>query len=254
MKPLHLIALVSSILFSLTACSGHLSNKPSSAYTKHLGASTVALIMPSTDEVGDTNYHAYCTGVWVGPTTILTAHHCVEAAAQFIANKHAGEETDPVTDVVGTPIHFIQENEVMGLGAEPSALHLGGVVFDDADHDLALVRAEGNAVPGHDVAEVADQSPAIGDKIHIVGHQKGLYWTYMEGTVSAYRDELSGSEVRGPWMQVEAPIWFGNSGGGAFDSDGKLIGIASRMPRAPSVGYYIHVDSIRNLLDKQKTL
>lgn len=254
MKILSKLGLLSSLILIIVACGAHTSNKEASAYTKHIGSSTVALIMQIQDEDGSEQYHSYCTGVWVGPKTILTAHHCVQAVADHIAKKTEGLEGGGPIDVMGTPIHFIQENEVMGLGEEPSALHLGGVVYDDEDHDLALIRALGKAVPEHDIAEVASQSPAIGEKIHIVGHQKGLYWTYMEGTVAAYRDELSLDSPMGPWMQLEAPVYFGNSGGGAFNSDGELIGISSRIARAPSVAYYVHVDSIRKLLDKQKSL
>jgi hypothetical protein len=254
MKFLSKLGLLASLISLVSACGMHLSNKEPSAYIKHIGASTVALVMQVDTEDGDTVYHSYCTGVWVGPQTILTAHHCVQGAAEFITQKKEGLEEGTPLDVMGTPIHFTLENEVMGVGEEPSAMHLGKVVFDDEDHDLALVKAVGKAIPMHDVATLADQSPAIGDKIHIVGHQKGLYWTYMEGTVAAYRDELGGSDVMGPWMQLEAPVWFGNSGGGAFNSDGELIGIASRIAKAPSVAYYVHVDSIRKLLEKQKTL
>jgi S1-C subfamily serine protease len=55
-------------------------------------------------------------------------------------------------------------------------------------------------------------------------------------------------ELLGPWMQVSAPIWYGNSGGGAFDAEGSLVGIASFKALAPNVAFYVHLETIREFL------
>jgi S1-C subfamily serine protease len=49
-------------------------------------------------------------------------------------------------------------------------------------------------------------------------------------------------------MQVSAPVWFGNSGGGAFNDEGEIVGIASFIMKGPSLGFFIPVDSIRPFL------
>ena len=78
-----------------------------------------------------------------------------------------------------------------------------------------------------------------------------MYYTHAEGTVSAYRgDESSGI---GKVVQVNATIWFGNSGGGVFDYQGRLVGICSRLTRVPMMNYFVHLDSVKRLVKDYHT-
>lgn len=251
------------------------------------GGSTVALMgyRDDKDTTVTTGFRPYCTGVWVDDKHILTANHCVEGELQFQQDrldqrkekeKGNGEpmslqqllqklfgggglqEADKV-EKKGLKIHYIVEKEVMGVAAEPSGWHLSKVAAWDEEHDLALLEVQGDLQPPHKVARVAKSTPDLGDHVNIVGHQTGLYWTYMGGQVSAYRDEdhykrLSAGrdDAKGPYMQVQSPIFYGNSGGGCFNDYGELVGIAVRITRAPEVGFFVHVDTIRSFLDKQK--
>lgn len=207
---------------------------------KHIDTSTVALMIEIEDEH---SFRVYCTGVWVSETEILTAHHCVQAAA----NAAAGVGEDEDVDVVGAKIYYIEKNEVMGYKRDPSALHWAKVEKADKLHDLALVRAVGAAIPGHDIAKIASSVPNRGDGVHIVGHVTGLFWTYIEGVVAGYRSDLY-MEKGGPFLQLSAPVYFGNSGGGVFNNDGELVGIVSFMMRAPLTNFAIPVDSINRFM------
>jgi len=86
--------------------------------------------------------------------------------------------------------------------------------------------------------------PALGEHVYSVGHPKGMYWTFAEGTVSAYRENT----VIGEAVQVNATVWYGNSGGGVFDSSGNLVGICSRLTRVPMMNYFVHLDSVKRML------
>jgi S1-C subfamily serine protease len=44
-------------------------------------------------------------------------------------------------------------------------------------------------------------------------------------------------------------MYFGNSGGGAFNDYGELVGIADWIKRAPEMGFFVHLDTIRSFLD-----
>lgn len=208
-----------------------------------MGDSTVALVMA--DEDGDVR--PYCTGVWISQDEILTANHCVEAVARHLYDV---DEDTPV-DAVGVPIHYIVEKEAR-LGEEPTAQHLGYVKAVNEDNDLALVKVETTGMPAHEFAEVADEMPALGEKILCVGHPRGLYWSYVQGLVSAYRKSMPNMDKGGPFVQVSAPVWFGNSGGGVFDTSGKLVGIASFITKAPNTAFYIHADNIKKFLAEWK--
>lgn len=254
----------------------------------HEGSATVALMgyRDDKDTTVTTGYRPFCTGVWVDEKHILTANHCVEGEQEWQqerldkrkeASKEApktlqelfqklfgggGVEEGDTVEKMGLKIHYIVEKEVMGVAAEPSAWHLSKVVGFDAAHDLALLEAQGGLLPPHKVARVATEAPALLEHVNIVGHQTGLYWTYMDGKVAAYRDAdhykrlTAGSdkESKGPYMQVMSPVFYGNSGGGAFNDYGDLVGIAVRISRAPEVSFFVHLDSIRSFLQSQKVL
>ena len=246
------------------------------------GGSTVALMgyRDDKDTTVTTGYRPFCTGVWVDETHILTANHCVEGELEWqqerLDKRKQGSNEAPKTlqellqklfggpglqeadkvEKKGLKVHFIVEKEVMGVAAEPSGWHLSRAVAFDEEHDLALLEAQGQLVPAHRVAKVAKETPALGEHINIVGHQTGLYWTYMGGQVSAYRDvdhykRLSAGrdDAKGPYMQVQSPIFYGNSGGGCFNDYGELVGIAVRITRAPEVGFFVHRDTIASFLD-----
>lgn len=228
-----------------TGCGGSLKStvRSPSSTTAHMGNSTVALVMA--DEDGDVR--PYCTGVWVTEDEILTANHCVEAVARHLYD--VDEET-PV-DPVGVKIHYIVEKEAV-LGEEPTAMHLGHVKAVNEDNDLALIKVELSGVPTHEYADVADELPALGERVLCVGHPRGLYWSYVQGVVSAYRKSMPGMDKGGPFVQVSAPVWFGNSGGGVFDTSGRLVGIASFITKAPNTAFYIHADNIKKFLAEWK--
>jgi S1-C subfamily serine protease len=194
---------------------------------------TVGLFVP--DEDGEMT--VFCTGVWVSDTEILTAGHCSE---------HAQSE-GKYPEAVGSLVWYSTASEAGDPGQTPKATHLAVVVLHDHTHDLSLLKVR-SVAPMHMHAHVADESPAQGAHLSFMGQPSGLYWTYFEGYLAAYRKELP-VDFSGPFMQVSAPVFFGSSGGGAFDSNGNLVGIASfMMTRTPNCAFYIPVVSIKNFL------
>lgn len=242
--------LVGLVALTVGACggSGNFPVRSPSPLVSHMGDSTVALVIKNKAGLS----RVYCTGVWVNADTVLTAAHCVEAAAKMNAPPKAGPESDDDEDTfidpVGTPINYVVESETRGVGEEPSAVHLAKVIANDHDHDLALVRALPGGLPRHDVALLAEEMPALGEHVFIVGHVKGFWWSYIEGVVSAYRKDLPFVDKDGPFVQISSPVYYGNSGGGAFDSEGHLIGICSFMARAPQTNFFIHAKSISKFM------
>lgn len=229
--------LILSIL--LVGCHRRLGDVKDARLTKndviaHIGAVTIALVSQRDHKV-----LPYCTGVWVDERTILTAQHCVQSAAN-----HSFGIEDAIA--VGSKIQFINQNEAPDeLFAIPKTIHLGTVSKEDKLHDLAVIKVDGES--GSEYATLGLSSPGIGERLHIIGHVRGLYWTYMEGIASAYRKRMP-ENGPGPFLQVSAPIFFGNSGGGVFNAEGKLVGIASFIHKAPNTAFFIHLDSIKNIL------
>lgn len=226
---------------------------------KEMGSSTTALVLRHGDDV-----FVYCTAVWVSERTILTAHHCVEGAATQWAKDHKkkgvdkseseededDEDSIQLPKLMGFKMYYVVQGEVQGVGNEPSATHLATVALLDKKHDLALLKVDGNVIPPHTIAKLAATSPEIGEHVYILGHVRGLYWSHIEGVVSSSREDVPvrGLGIHGPFLQISGPVFYGNSGGGAFNTKGELVGIASFMYRAPQTTMFIHLDAIKNFL------
>lgn len=268
MKFLASIFISALMIFGLGGCGGRLNNTELIA---HNGSATVALVYYDTDnDREDSDVRVYCSAVWIDKTHILTADHCVLAMQEMAQDKQDKKEAnrlpcegiaailglcDPdevfkhkVIELEGLSIHYVQRLEAESPGEEPTAWHLSKVVGTDDKHDLALLEAVGGAIPGHESARLAEKVPELGERVHAVGHPKGLYWTFLEGTVAGYRKTIFGIDTEGPFLQVQSPIYFGNSGGGCFNDYGELVGIADFLYKVPSEGFYIPVVSIRNFL------
>jgi len=116
------------------------------------------------------------------------------------------------------------------------------VVARNEAEDLAILRPVGTAGPGVELADDTAGAPASGTTVFAVGSPFGLQNTVTAGVVSAFRQE-DGQ----PLIQFDAPVNPGNSGGGLFDLDGRLLGIPTsiRSPVEGNVGIGFAVPSSR---------
>ncbi len=175
----------------------------------------------------DGDWVAYCSGVWVSPTTVLTAYHCVEDA--------------PAT------ILFITHEDRVEIYEDPIIKHEAQVLKLDVEHDLALLSSTYQKTSTF--AVLAPASPPVGSYVIIVGGPIGLTWTQMPGYVSAYRQSLTyRTEHDGPFMQLAAGIIGGHSGCGVFDTQGHMVGLVNLRSPAPYIGFAVHLDTVRKFL------
>lgn len=198
-----------------------------------LAQKTVALVEVDGDDV-----RPFCTGVWVSQTSILTANHCV----------------DDVMDA--QPVRFAMRDGLLdanGAAVPEFVTHSSVVYARDEAHDLALLRALDP--PREHAAVTLDEKPiVVGEHVQVMGHPLGLLYSYSEGEVSAVRRlDLDGLYEDGSsWIQATVPISPGNSGGGLFDSDERLIGIVTAtLRRGQNLNIFVHRSHIAAFLKKQ---
>lgn len=210
-----------------------------------LEAETVALVLVADeDRIG-----AYCAGVWVAKDAFLTAGHCVATLGEPEAYGVLAELglDMPPWNPVGQRVMFSQQGE---LSRDSTSYYRTAKVaaFDKA-LDLALVRTD-DANLQHATARVSQGEIDDGDRVEIVGHPSGHWWSYAEGYVSATRPtELNADRVPMPTLQLNIAISHGNSGGGAFDRNGELIGVCSYGEgNTNGMGFFVHRDAIRKFL------
>src|ERR1700732_1658710 len=106
------------------------------------------------------------------------------------------------------------------------------VIGTDARTDLALIKVEGGS--NFPFAKLSDGKPRIGDWVLAVGNPFGL-----GGTVTAVIFSASGRDIgNGPYddfIQIDAPVNKGNSGGPAFNTEGEVMGVNTAI-YSPSGG------------------
>jgi len=111
------------------------------------------------------------------------------------------------------------------------------VVGRDESTDLAVIKVDGSDFPFVSFEETA--KPRVGDWVIAVGNPFGLGGTATAGIVSAEgRGEVDNSTPYTDYLQIDAAINRGNSGGPTFDIYGRVIGVNSAIysPTGNSVG------------------
>lgn len=94
----------------------------------------------------------------------------------------------------------------------------------DVKRDLCQISAKNFHAPPVKIAD-SDQL-RVGQKVYAIGNPRGLELTLSDGLISALRrDDNEALQL----IQTSAPISKGSSGGGLFDSSGRLVGITTLM-------------------------
>jgi serine protease Do len=108
------------------------------------------------------------------------------------------------------------------------------LVGRDPATDLAVIKVDGGSFPY--VSFEDKGKPRVGDWVIAVGNPFGLGGTATAGIVSALSRPSEGPYV--DYMQIDAPINRGNSGGPSFDMNGRVVGVNSAIytPSGGSVG------------------
>lgn len=111
------------------------------------------------------------------------------------------------------------------------------LVGRDEATDLAVIKVEGTDFPFVNFEETAQ--PRVGDWVIAVGNPFGLGGTATAGIVSASgRGDIDSNTPYTDYLQIDAAINRGNSGGPTFDIYGRVIGVNSAIysPTGGSVG------------------
>jgi serine protease Do len=110
------------------------------------------------------------------------------------------------------------------------------IVGRDSASDLALLKIEGQNFP---FVEWGDSTRArVGDWVLAIGNPYGLGGTVTAGIISALHRGITGAGAYDRYIQTDASINMGNSGGPMFDLNGRVVGINSALisPTGASVG------------------
>lgn len=224
------------------------SQESKSETIQHLSRSTAALVALKPDNT----YSVYCSAVWVGPSRLLTARHCVEP--EITGDLHELFDIKPdLNQLVGVMVTYstYDERDITFKKDEGEQPHWATVVAFDKENDLALL--ESIDVVEHDYVSLSANQPWTGQEVHIIGHTIKLQYNYFPGVVSAPQRDMTSffptEDEKHIMLHITAPVAPGNSGGGAFDQNGNLLGICSFIAlRAPNASFFVGRDKIEAFL------
>jgi serine protease Do len=131
--------------------------------------------------------------------------------------------------------HVVDHAKTVQVTTDDGTKYTAKVVGTDPKTDLALIKVDGKS--DFPYVKFADHAPRVGDWVVAVGNPFGLGGTVTAGIVSARGRDI-GSGPYDDYIQIDAPINKGNSGGPAFDVNGNVIGVNTAIfsPSGGSVG------------------
>jgi serine protease Do len=152
-----------------------------------------------------------------------------------------------------TSSHVMEHSARAEITADDGATYTARLVGSDSQSDLALIKVDGRADFPH--VRLAERQPRIGDWVLAIGSPYGLGGTVTAGIVSARGRDI-GSGSYDDFIQIDAPVNQGNSGGPAFDIQGSVIGINTAIysPTGGSVGiaFAVPADIARGVIAQLK--
>jgi serine protease Do len=131
--------------------------------------------------------------------------------------------------------HVVDHAKSVQVTTDDGAVFTAKVVGADPKTDLALIKVDANK--DFPFVKFAEHAPQVGDWVVAVGNPFGLGGTVTAGIVSARGRDI-GAGPYDDYLQIDAPINKGNSGGPAFDVNGNVIGVNTAIfsPSGGSVG------------------
>jgi len=146
--------------------------------------------------------------------------------------------------------HVIAGAELIRVQLADGRIAEAHVVGSDPDTDLAVLSVALKFLPVAPLGR-SDQL-RVGDVVLAIGNPLGLSHTVTHGIVSAVSRAQLGIAPVEDFIQTDAPINRGNSGGALVDSTGALVGINTAMVAkslgVEGIGFAIPVNLVRGVL------
>jgi serine peptidase DegS len=148
--------------------------------------------------------------------------------------------------------HVISRVQNISVGLWDGRFATAQIVGSDPETDLAVLKIELNGLPAAPLAE--DANVRVGDVVLAIGNAFGLSHTVTMGIISATgRNDLR-SVLYEDFIQTDAAINAGNSGGALINYRGEVIGISTRnlgqMQGAQNIGFAIPIVMAKDVMQQ----
>ncbi len=165
--------------------------------------------------------------------------------------------------LIATNYHVVEDADTLtvcfSVNSEDEADAIVGAVVKGSDdqYDLAVVAVTASDVPENVLKQISvaefgsSENLRVGDPAIAIGNALGYGQSVTRGIISALDRTIEIDGVPKEYIQTDAAINFGNSGGALLNEDGKVIGINSAKAASSGVegmGYAIPIDEAEPIL------
>ncbi len=153
-----------------------------------------------------------------------------------------------------TAAHVVDAADTIIVKTQDGSLQPAEILYSESNADIALVKL---VTPIQELkhAKLGDSDRlVVGQAVYVIGAPYGLENSFSTGHVTGFRElsQLSDGAILAEYIQTDAAINSGNSGGPVFDSQGEVIGIASRILTESGgfqgLGFVVAINTAKQLL------
>ncbi len=153
-----------------------------------------------------------------------------------------------------TAAHVVANADEITVKTQDGEMRAAELLFSEPTADIALIRF---ITPDLELehAKLGDSDQlAVGQRTYVVGSPYGLENSLSVGYISAFREfgRLHDGTILLEFIQTDAAINSGNSGGPVFNSKGEVIGISSRIVTVSGgfqgLGFVLAINTAKQLL------
>jgi len=149
--------------------------------------------------------------------------------------------------------HVVDKAKTVEITTDDGKTYEAKVIGTDPRTDVALLKVDGRS--DFPYVKLSEKAPRVGDWVLAVGNPFGLGGTVTAGIVSARGRDI-GAGPYDDFIQIDASVNKGNSGGPTFDMDGNVIGVNTAIfsPSGGSVGiaFDIPSDTVKTVVAQLK--
>ncbi len=147
--------------------------------------------------------------------------------------------------------HVVDDAKTVTVTMSDGKTLAAKVVGTDPKSDLAVLKVDQKG--DYPFVTFAKEPPKVGDWVVAIGNPFGLGDTVTAGIVSAHGRDIGAGPYES-FLQIDAPINKGNSGGPTFNLQGQVVGVNSEImsPSGGSVGvaFDIPAGTVRSVADE----
>ena len=153
------------------------------------------------------------------------------------------------SNTIITNAHVIDDEHNVSVQSYGGEHYSASVYSRDEYLDLALLIVQDSKFTPLELVSL--DSAKIGDDIYTVGIPNSMAYTLTKGVISSKSRELSGQK----YIQIDAPINEGNSGGPLLNDSGAVLGINTlKLMESEGIGFAIPSETVRDYLTETGVL